>query len=199
MKKTVQTFRKWSAILMIAVMLLASLSGCAPQEKELKIGYVTEQTGVEAYIGQASIPALQDHVDKINAEGGDVFTLLSELGQSDVRVTRALLGMAGAGDMLSQSLADSADAYANGTDALDEYEKRSQTAAAQVQVAWNGANCWPNVMFNLVNRHGDAGASWSPSEDLIAFSELGGPAISLITPAPVCRNASTLPRWKLPT
>ena len=27
-----------------------------------------------------------------------------------------------------------------------------------------------------------AGASWSPSEDLIAFSELGGPAISLITP-----------------
>lgn len=33
--------------------------------------------------------------------------------------------------------------------------------AAAVQIAWNGANCWPNVMFNLVNRHGDAGASWS--------------------------------------
>ncbi len=32
--------------------------------------------------------------------------------------------------------------------------------AAVIQVAWNAQNCWPNVMFNLVNRHGDAGLSW---------------------------------------
>ncbi|MFA7664496.1 MAG: glycosyltransferase family 39 protein [Burkholderiaceae bacterium] len=32
--------------------------------------------------------------------------------------------------------------------------------AAVVQVAWNAQNCWPNVMFNLVNRHEDAGVSW---------------------------------------
>lgn len=25
---------------------------------------------------------------------------------------------------------------------------------------WNAGNCWPNFMFNFVNRHGDAGASW---------------------------------------
>lgn len=31
---------------------------------------------------------------------------------------------------------------------------------AALQVAWNAQNCWPNVMFNLVNRHGDAGLSW---------------------------------------
>jgi len=31
---------------------------------------------------------------------------------------------------------------------------------AAIQVAWNALNCWPNVMFNLVNRHGDAGLSW---------------------------------------
>jgi hypothetical protein len=31
---------------------------------------------------------------------------------------------------------------------------------AAIQVAWNAQNCWPNVMFNLVNRHGDAGLSW---------------------------------------
>ncbi len=32
--------------------------------------------------------------------------------------------------------------------------------AAAIQIAWNAQHCWPNVMFNLVNRHGDAGLSW---------------------------------------
>jgi len=32
--------------------------------------------------------------------------------------------------------------------------------AAIVQIAWNAQNCWPNVMFNLVNRNQDAGLSW---------------------------------------
>ena len=70
MKTPVRSFRKWFAILLIGVLLIGSLSSCASQEKVLKIGYVTEQTGVEAYIGQASIPALQDHIDEINAAGG---------------------------------------------------------------------------------------------------------------------------------
>lgn len=70
MKKTVRSVRKWLAVLMVGILLVASLSSCASQEKVLKIGYVTEQTGVEAYIGQASIPALQDHIEEINAEGG---------------------------------------------------------------------------------------------------------------------------------
>ena len=25
---------------------------------------------------------------------------------------------------------------------------------------WNYENCWDNLMFNLYNRHGDAGLSW---------------------------------------
>lgn len=33
--------------------------------------------------------------------------------------------------------------------------------AAALQIAWNLQNCWPNVMFNLVNRHGGAGLSWT--------------------------------------
>ena len=33
--------------------------------------------------------------------------------------------------------------------------------AAAIQIAWNAQHCWPNVMFNLVNRHGNAGWSWS--------------------------------------
>jgi branched-chain amino acid transport system substrate-binding protein len=70
MKMSAQSFRKWFAVVMIAILFVTSLSGCGSQEKVLKIGYITEQTGVESYIGQASVPALQDHIDKINAEGG---------------------------------------------------------------------------------------------------------------------------------
>jgi len=33
--------------------------------------------------------------------------------------------------------------------------------AAVIQIWWNAANCWPNVMFNIVNRHDSAGLSWS--------------------------------------
>ncbi|MEN9317220.1 MAG: hypothetical protein RIS35_3613 [Pseudomonadota bacterium] len=32
--------------------------------------------------------------------------------------------------------------------------------AAALHLAWNWQNCWPNLMFNLVNRHGSAGWSW---------------------------------------
>jgi hypothetical protein len=32
--------------------------------------------------------------------------------------------------------------------------------AVAIQVGWNAAHCWPNVMFNVVNRHDDAAVSW---------------------------------------
>ncbi len=35
--------------------------------------------------------------------------------------------------------------------------------AAAIQIAWNSQNCWPNIMFNLVNRNKDAGLSWQTS------------------------------------
>ncbi|MFM8322690.1 MAG: ABC transporter substrate-binding protein, partial [Chloroflexota bacterium] len=69
MKNVVPFSRKWFGVLMILVLLGASLGGCS-SEKVIKIGFATEQTGVESYIGQAAVPALQDHIDKINAEGG---------------------------------------------------------------------------------------------------------------------------------
>jgi Dolichyl-phosphate-mannose-protein mannosyltransferase len=32
--------------------------------------------------------------------------------------------------------------------------------AAVIQIAWNAQNCWPNLMFNLVNRNVQAGWTW---------------------------------------
>lgn len=62
--------RRTFGLLMILILLLSSLSGCGGGAKVIKIGFITEQTGVESYIGQAAIPALQDHIDEINAAGG---------------------------------------------------------------------------------------------------------------------------------
>jgi branched-chain amino acid transport system substrate-binding protein len=68
-KATLLSTKKLGLVLMALVLLMSLLTGCQ-QEKVLKIGYITEQTGVDAYVGPASVPALKDHVDKINAEGG---------------------------------------------------------------------------------------------------------------------------------
>ncbi len=68
-KATLLGTKKFGLVLMALILLMSLLTGCQ-QEKVLKIGYITEQTGVDAYVGPASVPALKDHVDKINAEGG---------------------------------------------------------------------------------------------------------------------------------
>lgn len=57
------------AVLIMLIITSSVLAGCG-QEKVLKIGYITEQTGVDAYVGPASVPALEDKVAEINAAGG---------------------------------------------------------------------------------------------------------------------------------
>ena len=71
MEKAMQLSTKRLGLVLMTLLLLASLlSGCGGGAKVLKIGFLTEQTGSEAYVGQASIPAMQDYVDKVNADGG---------------------------------------------------------------------------------------------------------------------------------
>lgn len=70
MRKESPRSMKWFGLLLIVPLLLSTvLAGCS-QEKVLTIGYLTEQTGAEAYISQTSTPALEDYVAKINADGG---------------------------------------------------------------------------------------------------------------------------------
>jgi branched-chain amino acid transport system substrate-binding protein len=44
--------------------------GCKKEVKELKIGFITEQTGAESYIATSSTPALEDYIAKVNEAGG---------------------------------------------------------------------------------------------------------------------------------
>lgn len=95
-------------------------------------------TDVMAESPVVAFDAFTKGLGEINEEGGNVFAVLDSVGQTDIRVNRALLGMAGAGDLLSESLALQGEAWTDNTALTDEYAKRSNTAAAKTQVAWNG-------------------------------------------------------------
>ncbi|MCX6082434.1 MAG: ABC transporter substrate-binding protein [Chloroflexi bacterium] len=70
MSKDSRSRTKMLGLALVFLLLLTSLlTGCS-QEKVLKIGYITEQTGVDAYVGTASVPALEDYIAKINDAGG---------------------------------------------------------------------------------------------------------------------------------
>ncbi len=69
-KATLFGTKRLGLVLALILVLSSILAGCGGGEKVLKIGFLTEQTGSEAYVGQASIPALEDHVAKINEAGG---------------------------------------------------------------------------------------------------------------------------------
>lgn len=76
-------------------------------------------------------------LDAINASGGDVFTMLENLGLSDIRVQNALLSMASSGDLLNESLATGAEAWTENAALTDEYAKRLDTTGSEVRIAWN--------------------------------------------------------------
>jgi branched-chain amino acid transport system substrate-binding protein len=70
MKNAAPLFRRWFGLPLIILLLFMSMTtGCA-SEKVLKIGFITEQTGVDAYVGPASVPALEDKIAEINNAGG---------------------------------------------------------------------------------------------------------------------------------
>lgn len=76
----------------------------------------------------------------VQEAGGNVFAILDELGMSDVRVSRALLGMASSGDLLRNSLDLGSEAWAANTALVEEAAKRYDTTEAKLQIAKNTIN-----------------------------------------------------------
>lgn len=81
--------------------------------------------------------AFTQGLDRINKSGGDVFGTLKEVGLSDIRVSQAMLSMAGAGDLLTKSLTLGNKAWSENSALAEEFAKRAGTTASEVQVAWN--------------------------------------------------------------
>lgn len=84
-----------------------------------------------------ALQAFAQGLAKVNDEGGNAFGILQDLGQEDVRVRDTLLALAGSGDLLTKSLQLQGKAWKENTALSAEYDKRSKTAAAEVQKAWN--------------------------------------------------------------
>ena len=77
---------------------------------------------------------------RMQETGQDVFGTLSDLGMSDVRVSRALLNMAASGDLLTRSLDLGTQAWEDNTALAEEAGKRYDTTAAKLQIARNNLN-----------------------------------------------------------
>lgn len=113
-------------------------------------------------------------LSEVHSAGGDVFSILEELGMSDIRVSRALLGMATSGDLLTESLELGAAAWEENIALTDEADKRYETAAARISIAWNNikdaAVSAGDVILPLV-----AGVSDVIADVAGAIAEMPGP------------------------
>jgi TP901 family phage tail tape measure protein len=117
---------------------------------------------------------------RINAAGGNVFAVLDDLGLGSIRTRDALLRLAGAGDLLGQSLSDGARAWSENTALVEEAAKRYDTAEAKIAIARN----------TLVDLAIDVGGVLLPAITGLAegaadiarwFGDLSGPAKTVAT------------------
>jgi len=76
-------------------------------------------------------------LQRIEAEGGNVVGALEDVGFKELRVRDALLRLTGAGDLLSQSLGISTEAWQKNTALATEAEQRYGTTASQLQMLKN--------------------------------------------------------------
>lgn len=81
--------------------------------------------------------AFTSFVEGLGRAGTDAFGILEELGLQDQRLIRSFLSLAGAGDLLSDSISLSTQAFKDNTALTVETEKRYETAAAQMQIFKN--------------------------------------------------------------
>lgn len=87
-----------------------------------------------------AIATFIEGLGKVNTAGGDVFATLSDLGQTDIRVTNALLGMSNSGDLLRESLELGNEAWEENIALQTEAEKRYATTEAQLQKTTGAIN-----------------------------------------------------------
>lgn len=76
-------------------------------------------------------------VEGLGAAGDDAQLILEKLGLTDQRLTRAFLGVAGAGDKMRKAIEFSNDAFAENNALQEEAAKRFETTEMKVQLAKN--------------------------------------------------------------
>lgn len=150
-----------------------------------------------------ALASFVEGLGRMNDRGEDVFSTLDGLGQSDIRVTRALLNMAASGDMLRESLANGDAAWEKNTALAAEAAKRYETTSSQAKMAWNeiktaavdAGNGLLPIVSDIAGVVGDAGAAFSAlpapvQTGITAIIGVGG--VALIAAAGVTKMITTI-------
>lgn len=87
-----------------------------------------------------AIAAFVKGLGQVNKSGGDVFMTLQQLGQTDARVSQALLLLANSGDLLTESLETGNKAFEDNNALAEEAAKRYETVQSKIAVAGNSIN-----------------------------------------------------------
>jgi len=120
----------------VQIVLQAMIKSIAQGGKKLEeFGKLTGQTGEEfarMFKGDAS-EAFEEFVKGLGREGDNAFQILANLGIENKRLTRGFLSLASAGDLITDSIATSNDAFKENNALTIEAEKRYETAASKVK------------------------------------------------------------------
>lgn len=127
-----------------------------------------------------AVDTLVKGLSRIKDEGGNVIEAMKELGIKGTEETSVILRLAGAGDLLSDSLTLGAKAWAENTALAEEAEKRYATTEAKISIAWNNikdaAIDAGGVMLPMISGLMDAVIGLAQG-----FGELPGPVQAGIT------------------
>lgn len=132
-------------------MMVAVMEGGDDLEKFAAIAGVSADEFATAFQERPTeaIAMFTNGLGRINTEGGNVVEALKGVGLSDIRVSDALLRMAGAGDVLTESVQIATQAWGENTALQVEVGRRYETTESQLSVL-------KNQMIEVVRTLGDA-------------------------------------------
>jgi TP901 family phage tail tape measure protein len=96
---------------------------------EFKKAFQTDAAG--------AITTFINGLGEVQKQGGNTFGVLEALGITEIRQRDALLRLAGAGDLLNQTLKTGDAAWASNSALTEEARKRYETTASQLTILWN--------------------------------------------------------------
>lgn len=114
-------------------------SGGEELEKFAKISQVSQEEFVRLYESKP-IEVFQRFIKGLQISGQDASAVLGELVGEDVRLQRAFLSVASAGDLLNRTLDSQANAFSKNTALATESDKKFESIASRVQVVKNQFN-----------------------------------------------------------
>lgn len=139
----------------------------------------------------AGLDAFVQGLARVGSEGGNVSTVLEDLGMKGIRESDTFLRLAGASDMLSASLAQGNEEFEKNLALTVEAAKRYETTESRIQIAKNalvdaGIDLGANVLPVLADVAGSA------ADLATAFSNLPAPLQQSVTVLGTVAGASAL-------